>query len=202
VLITFTGSSVSRRSGRLGVHGVFTLKLSPLLNPFSLFFSFYFYAFICFFFFCAISLPVSVLCGGIIWNFLGDPFWWYQLNSVLNFLFCHGHYSFSSLFRQVLSSHLVSIWLMFQTRIRAFAAYCNNPRSSSGDDPTQANSHYLYALPRGPNDIKMEGWAYHVLGISIIGYSSVCQGEKAKKDLFLSYHTRKSWTLVWYSCRY
>jgi len=119
---------------------VFTVYLLSNSHP-SWFLSLYFYAFICFFF-CAISLPVSVLCGGIIWNFLGDPFWWYQLNSVLNFLFCHGHYSFSSLFRQVLSSHLISIWLMFQTGIRAFAAYCNNPRSSSGDDPTQANSHY------------------------------------------------------------
>ena len=41
------------------------------------------------------------------------------------FPFCHGHYSSSSLSRLVSSSHLVcSIWLMFQTQIRAVLC-CN-----------------------------------------------------------------------------
>jgi hypothetical protein len=73
VLITFTGSSVSRRSGRLGVHGVFTsLKLSPLSIPF--YFSHITFTYLSVSLF-ALFFLVSVLCGGIIWNFLGDPFW-------------------------------------------------------------------------------------------------------------------------------
>jgi len=169
VLITFTGSSVSRRSGRLGVHGVFTsLKLSPLSIPFYfsiLLLRIYLFPYLHFFFL------VSVLCGGIIWNFLGDPFWWYQLNS----------YRFSVLSWSLFFFVIVSTSLIFSSGLFYMVNVSNSDQSGfvlqhiaitldlsvAMIRRRHIKQPPLYALPRGPKWYKMEGWAYHVLWISI-----------------------------------